>query len=165
MSEPRIRDATEHDLPAVVELMRQLGYPNEASEVTQAHRDALRLLQRTPGQRLLVIEDEHGRVVGTTQLMILPNLSRDGMPRAVIENVCVDESMRGRGFGELLSRYCVEQARAAGCFKVALTSNRVRAGAHRFWERQGFEHTHRGYSLALSDRSTTPDTGFPPADT
>ena len=164
MRDPLIRDATEADLPAVVELMRQLGYPNDASEVTAAHRAALQALQHTPGQRLLVIEDERGRVVGTAQLMILPNLSRDAMPRAVIENVCVDESVRGRGFGELLSRYCIEQARAAGCFKVALTSNRVRAGAHRFWERQGFEHTHRGYSLALSDRPTTPDTGFAPAE-
>jgi GNAT superfamily N-acetyltransferase len=164
VTEAVIRDATTDDLPAILELMRQLGYPNEASTVTEAHRAALLDIQRTPGQRLLVIEDGSGRVVGTAQFMILPNLSRDALPRAVIENVCVDESVRGRGFGELLSRYCVEQARAAGCFKVALTSNRVRAGAHRFWERQGFAHSHRGYSLPLNDRSTTPDTGFTAAE-
>lgn len=164
MSEGTIRDASEADLPAIVALMRQLGYPNEAGEVTDAHRAALRQIDAMPGQRLLVVEDERGRVVGTAQLSILPNLSRDAMPRAIIENVCVDESVRGRGYGEQLAHYCVEQARVAGCFKLALTSNRVRAGAHRFWERQGFEHSHRGYSLALVDRSFTPETGFAPAE-
>jgi len=154
-----IRDATEDDLPALVALMRQLQYPNDAETVTDAHRNALRQLQATPGQRLLVIEDEHGRVAGTAQLMIIPNLSRNALPRAIAENVCVDESLRGRRYGEELVRYCIERAREAGCFKLALTTNRHRVDAHRFWERQGFELTHRGYSLPLIDVSTTPATG------
>jgi GNAT superfamily N-acetyltransferase len=158
-----IRDAREDDLAALVELMRQLQYPNEASTVTDAHRATLATIEATPGQRLLVIEDEQGRVAGTAQLMILPNLSRDALPRATVENVCVDERLRGQRYGERLVAYCIEQARAAGCFKIALTTNRRRAAAHRFWERQGFEHTHRGYALALVDLSSTPATGSEPA--
>jgi len=154
--EPRIRDATEADLPAIVALMRQLGYPDEARAPTDAHRRALTQIQATPGQRLLVMEDETGRVVATAQLMILPNLSLHALPRAIVENVCVDARERGHGYGARLVRYCVEQARAAGCFKIALTTNLRRHDAHRFWEAQGFLHTHRGYSLALNALSSEP---------
>lgn len=160
----RIRDATEADLPAIVALMQQLGYPDEAREPGEAHRRALAQLQATPGQRLLVLEDEAGRVVATAQLMILPNLSLHALPRAIIENVCVDARERGRGYGAQLVRYCVAQARAAGCFKLALTTNLRRRDAHRFWEAQGFVHTHRGYSLALNALSSEPQIDTPPAE-
>lgn len=159
MTGSTIRDATEADLPAIVALMVQLAYPGEGVDVTDGHRRALAQLQATPGQRLLVIEDDAGRVVGATQLMIIPNLSLGGRPRAIVENVCVDAAARGNRYGERLMAYCLAQARAAGCFKLSLTSNRRRVDAHRFYERLGFQVTHTAFSYALADLDTTPAIG------
>ena len=76
-------------------------------------------------------------------LVIVPNLGHDGAPYALIENVVVDEAARGAGHGERLLRYMIDEARAAGCYKVVLTSRKSRQDAHRFYERIGFERRAR----------------------
>jgi GNAT superfamily N-acetyltransferase len=153
---PVIRDAVEADLPELAALMRQLeeggtGYPPSDGDLTERQRQAFEEIDRNPNYRLLVVEDQ-GRVVGTTILMIVPNLSAGGRSRAIVENVVVDAGARGRRYGERLMAYCREQAEAAGCFKLQLASNNRRVDAHRFYERLGYAHTHHGYSLPLIDR-------------
>jgi GNAT superfamily N-acetyltransferase len=150
---PVIRDAVAADLPAIVRLMHQLeqggtGYPPSEGGLTDAHVRAFAAIARNPHHRLLVIEDG-GRVVGTTVLMIVPNLSAGGRPRAIVESVVVDADARGKRYGERLMAYCRSEAEAAGCFKVQLDSNNRRTDAHRFYERLGFTNSHHGYSLPL----------------
>jgi ribosomal protein S18 acetylase RimI-like enzyme len=59
--------------------------------------------------------------------------------RAWIEDVVVDESVRGRGVGEALTRFALERARAAGARTVDLTSRPSREAANRLYLRVGFE--------------------------
>jgi GNAT superfamily N-acetyltransferase len=80
---------------------------------------------------------------------VIPNVSHRGTPYAIIENVVVDAKVRSKGYGELLMRHAVEEARLAGCYKVALTSNKRREDAHRFYERLGFQRTHEAFRLDL----------------
>jgi GNAT superfamily N-acetyltransferase len=56
---------------------------------------------------------------------------------------------RARGIGAVLLAAAVERARAAGCFRVQLTSNKARVDAHRFYLRHGFEESHEGFKLLL----------------
>jgi ribosomal protein S18 acetylase RimI-like enzyme len=58
--------------------------------------------------------------------------------RAWIEDVVVDESARGRGVGEALTRHALDRARAAGARTVDLTSRPSRAAANRLYQRVGF---------------------------
>jgi GNAT superfamily N-acetyltransferase len=67
----------------------------------------------------------------------------------MVENVVVDAAERGSGLGELLMRHALEEARRAGCYKLALTSNKRRAGAHRFYQRLGFHASHEGFRIDL----------------
>jgi ribosomal protein S18 acetylase RimI-like enzyme len=143
---PTIREATHDDLPSLVRLMAQL---NDATPtVLPAHEKAFADVHADPRQRLLVVEHD-GAVVASASLIIVPNLGRDGRPYAIVENVVTDEPLRGRRFGEKLMQYCIEQARAAGCYKIALTSRKHRADAHRFYRRLGFEASSEGFRLAL----------------
>jgi len=82
-------------------------------------------------------------------LIIVPNLGHHGRPYALIENVVVDASQRSQRHGEQLMRYVIEQARAAACYKITLTSALRREDAHRFYERLGFRFTHKGFRLDL----------------
>ena len=59
--------------------------------------------------------------------------------RARVEDVVVDESMRGKGIGEALMRHALSMAREAGADSVALTSNPRRAAANRLYQRLGFK--------------------------
>jgi len=59
--------------------------------------------------------------------------------RARIEDVIVDETMRGKGIGGALMRYALNMAREAGADGVALTSNPRREAANRMYQHLGFK--------------------------
>jgi len=145
-----IREATEADLPRLVELLYQLSQLGERPEdivqpVTPVHVAALHELQADPRATCLVVECD-GRVEGTLTVYILPNLSHGGKRYALVENLVVDESRRGRGYGRLLMERAEALARERGCYRLGLTSNRRRTDAHRFYERLGFMATHHGFT-------------------
>ncbi|HXF50230.1 MAG TPA: GNAT family N-acetyltransferase [Dehalococcoidia bacterium] len=150
----RIRDATAADLPCIVDLLQQESLGDERREdpgppLPDAYVRAFEAIEADPRQRLLVAE-VGGEVVGTFVFIVIPNLSYRGRPVAQVENVVVDEPWRGRGVGEAMMRWAIEEARRAGCFRVQLTSNKARKDAHRFYERLGFVATHEGFKLYLS---------------
>jgi N-acetylglutamate synthase-like GNAT family acetyltransferase len=150
---PQVREATEADLPRIVELLAQLDPDNperedQSSPLPYDYHLAFRRIDATPGLCVLVIESGK-QIAGTLALVIVPNLSHRGAPYAIIENVVVDGSKRSSGYGEALIRDAVERARKAGCYKVSLTSNKRRQDAHRFYIRLGFEPTHEGFRITL----------------
>ena len=142
-----IRDATLNDLPSLVRLLAQLHETPPAPPIAQ-ERAAFEAVAADPRQRLLVVEDE-GAVVGTAALVVLSNLGHNGTPYALVENVVVDEVARGRRHGEALLRYMIDAARAAGCYKVVLTSRKQRTDAHRFYAPLGFDATSEGFRYTL----------------
>jgi len=68
---------------------------------------------------------------------------------AVVENVVVASDARSMGVGQRLMEAIGDIARRARCYKIALTSNISRTGAHRFYERLGWKRTHYGYSIGV----------------
>jgi GNAT superfamily N-acetyltransferase len=147
-----IRRAAEADLPRLVELLSQLALDDDrdspADPLPESYSAAFRQVQADPRQRLLVA-DVGGRVMATATLGIVPNLSYRGRPWAFVEGLVVDSSARGKGYGEAVVRYAIEEARRAGCYKVSLTSNKRRSEAHRFYEKLGFVATHEGFRILL----------------
>ena len=147
-----IRRATEADLPRIVELLSQLSLGDDrdspAEPLPESYRAAFHQIEADSRQQLLVAEAE-GRVVATATLGIIPNLSYRGRPWAFMEGLVVDSSARGKGYGEALLRYAIEEARRAGCYKVSLTSNKRRVEAHRFYQKMGFAASHEGFRVLL----------------
>jgi ribosomal protein S18 acetylase RimI-like enzyme len=91
----------------------------------------------SPASTLFVARDgEGGPIVGTLTLAMfrIPT----GI-RAWIEDVIVDESTRGKGCGEELTRAALDAARRAGARTVELTSRPSRQAANRLYQRIGFE--------------------------
>jgi ribosomal protein S18 acetylase RimI-like enzyme len=59
--------------------------------------------------------------------------------RSWIEDVVVDESARGKGVGEALTRAAIDKAAELGAKTVDLTSRPSREAANRLYQRVGFE--------------------------
>ena len=78
-------------------------------------------------------------MLGSYALLVMHNLAHGGTPSAVVEDVVVDSDQQGRGIGRQLMTHAKDQARAAGCYKLALSSNRQRHAAHAFYESLGFD--------------------------
>ncbi|HEY2743428.1 MAG TPA: GNAT family N-acetyltransferase [Polyangia bacterium] len=150
----KIRKATRADVPAIVALYADdvLGRAREtpdALDVYYAAFDALDGDGRGSGGEILVGERD-GRIVATLQLTMIQQLSHRGSKIAEIEAVRVASDLRGGGLGAAIVQFAVERARAAGCVRVQLTSNKERLDAHRFYERLGFRRSHEGFKLYFS---------------
>jgi GNAT superfamily N-acetyltransferase len=148
----KYRDADEGDVPAIVAMLADdpLGAEREDVSVPlpQAYHTAFHTINETPGQRLVVaVETE--RIVGTMQLLVIAGLSFRGSRHGQIEAVRIATDRRGRGAGAAFVRWGIEELRLAGCTSIQLVSHASRCDAHRFWERQGFEATHRGFKMTL----------------
>ncbi|GAB3783938.1 hypothetical protein GCM10028867_34080 [Nocardioides pacificus] len=91
----------------------------------------------TPGLTLLVLE-VGGDVVATTYLNVIPNMTRNASPYAVIENVVVDESLRGTGLGKQIMVATLQRAWNAGCYKAMLLTGSKDPQTHAFYRSCGF---------------------------
>lgn len=154
MDEIIFRSATIDDLPALVTMLADdaLGSVRESTDDLNPYRAAFAEIDNDPRQELVVAECR-GAVAGTAQLSILPGLARKGAVRAQIEAVRVDRPLRGNGLGSQLIEECIRRARERGCTLVQLTSHGSRADAHRFYSKLGFEASHVGFKLTLTDAS------------
>lgn len=143
--------ATEDDIPRILELYRQLSIGTARAELSHnsALEDYLRVFKefsKIPGHELLVA-DYKGEVVGTIVFLIVPNLSHRALPWALVENVVVDENYRRHGIGKLLMDYAITRAKKAGCYRIALSSDKRRKEAHQFYRSLGFEASAEGLRL------------------
>jgi ribosomal protein S18 acetylase RimI-like enzyme len=122
------------------ELMEAFAYliPQLKLTFPPPSRNELEALVSFKSSILLVARypDEKAPISGTLTLVVyrVPT----GI-RARVEDVIVDEAMRGMGVGEALMRYALNVAREAGADGVALTSNPKREAANRLYQRLGFK--------------------------
>ena len=149
---PVIRTATEYDLPRILELYQQLAIPpveNTAQQVPvlDSHRQALADITALPGCEVIVAEED-GKVIGTSMLTIVPNLSHDGKSWIIVENVVVDNKYRKTGAGKLLMEYIKAKALETGCCKIQLMSDKRRSEeAHKFYKAIGYNATAEGFRM------------------
>src|SRR5450432_2190166 len=138
MAHVEIRDASEHDLPAVLRILAESGIDGGESFTLEEAREHFERIRQRPGFRLLVAAVE-GETVGTYALLIMDKLGKRGTPAGVVEDVAVLPGKQGQGIGRAMMEHAIAECRKAGCYKLALSSNVKRGDAHRFYESLGFE--------------------------
>ena len=117
----------------LVEAMERL-IPQLSSSNPPPDFDALSKIVSSDASLLFVAKSE-GKIVGslTLALFYIPT----GL-RAWIEDVVVDETVRGQGVGEALNQAAINYAQSAGATTVDLTSRPSREAANRLYKRIGF---------------------------
>jgi len=98
----------------------------------------------------LVVGELDGKALAVLQITFIPNISRRGSWRALVEGVRVDSSLRSSGVGRALIAWAIERARERGCSLVQLTSDKRRRDAIRFYESLGFVASHEGMKYDLT---------------
>lgn len=146
----QMREAMEEDLPQVLALYAQPELDDGDVLDLAAARTILAEFSRYPNYRLFVASDaqESQRILGSYALLVMHNLAHRGAPSAIVEDVVVDAAYRGQGIGREMMAHAISQARAAHCYKLALSSNRKRERAHAFYESLGFER--HGVSFVIN---------------
>lgn len=143
-----IRPADYDDLDAILALLWELHGEEHDQKPTEHEIHLFKSILSQPLRTLLVAEAE-GKVVGTADLIIVPNLSRGGTPWATVENVVVTRKRRKEGHGRALMERVIGIAEEHGCYKIQLVSNERRAQAHALYLHLGFDAPVRGFRRYL----------------
>ena len=130
----RIRRARANDASRLAQLSGQLGYPATAAEITKR----IRKLKPASLNALFVAEAHDAGVVGWAHVSVT-HLVEVGT-RAELNGLIVAEGQRSLGAGARLLEAAEDWARKHGCPSMSVRSNVIRERAHKFYERQGYEH-------------------------
>ncbi|MES2947270.1 MAG: GNAT family N-acetyltransferase [Pseudomonadota bacterium] len=130
---PFVRNALPGDAPRIAELYRQLvDHPAVA-----VLPERIASVSADPNTGLFVCE-HLGEVEGTAMVSLCADVMFGTQPFAVVENIVVNEQLRGQGLGAALLRHIEAFCLANDCSKIMLLSSSQREHAHRFFEHAGF---------------------------
>jgi GNAT superfamily N-acetyltransferase len=137
MKNPDIRLVVASDLHALLELYRHL-HPDDPHLDISVARQMLEHILATGLIQIFVME-RGAQFISSCTITIIPNLTRGARPYGLIENVVTHERFRNQGLGQAVLRHAVDNAWAAGCYKVMLATGSRRPETLRFYEGVGFE--------------------------
>ena len=154
-----IRRATESDMVGINKLLNQVlmvhhkGRPDIFKANCKKYTDEeLREIIADDNRPIFVAEDEDGSVMGYAfcvfQQHINNNILTD-IKTLYIDDLCVDENIRGRHIGKSLYDYVVSFAKDNGCYNVTLNVWSLNEGAMKFYEKCGLKPQKIGMEIIL----------------
>ncbi|MBN2703053.1 MAG: GNAT family N-acetyltransferase [Pontiellaceae bacterium] len=135
-----IRAATQHDIPAMAELLHQL-FAIEIDFVPDYAKQTrgLQLLLKQPSAKLFVA-DLDGEVVGMCTIQIIISTAM-GKEVGAMEDVVVHVGHRGKGIGSALMYAAQQWAHMEGLARLQLRADKDNAPALCFYRLQGWKKT------------------------
>lgn len=152
-----IRFATEGDIPGMIDLLQQVGEVHHQIRpdlfrggAQKYDENALKALL-CDGKRPILIADDQGAVAGYCFCILQITENNPVLcDRKVlyIDDLCVEETLRGTGIAKLLYHRALDYARELGCDAVTLN---VWSGnpAQGFYERMGMKPQKVGMEVVL----------------
>jgi GNAT superfamily N-acetyltransferase len=133
MGELAIRRVEATDLPAVRELMVELGYDVDLGALGATLRALV-----SNAESVVLVHESDGQVDALLALSFRPQLHRAALT-ATIDELVTSREHRGRGIGHALVQAAIEESRRRGAFRIELTTRRNRASYERgFYSSCGF---------------------------
>lgn len=131
-----IRTVEEHDLVGLLSLYQQL-HNNSMPGVT---KDLILLWTQILNDRNhhIIIGIEQGVIVSSCVLIIVPNLTHNLQPYALIENVITHFNFRNNGYATRVLNYAKEIALLQNCYKIMLMTGSKEESTIHFYEKAGY---------------------------
>ena len=141
-----VRNATEKDISKIGDLLSQvcLVHHNGRPDIFKIGRkysdDELKELLRDESRPILVCVDENDEVMGYCFCIFQQHIDNSvltDIKTLYIDDLCVDETLRGRHIGKELYEAALELARVSGCYNLTLNVWSCNPSAMKFYEAQG----------------------------
>ena len=130
-----IRVPVVDDAVRLAELLGELGYPAEATELP----GRLAAFSRQ-GDAAIWVADRDGEIAGLATAHVIASIHKTE-PVAMLTVLVVSSRHRGQGIGRALVSQAEAWARGRGARAISLTSALHRVEAHAFYKAQGYDHT------------------------
>ncbi|MBR6366030.1 MAG: GNAT family N-acetyltransferase [Lachnospiraceae bacterium] len=153
-----IRRASEGDIPRILELLVQVN------NVHQVRRPDLFLADKTKynAQQLrdilqaddtpVFVADVDGVVQGYGFCILQPHIGNNNQPdhtTLYIDDICVEQSARGKHIGRTIYEYIADYARSIGCYNITLNVWEGNDAARAFYESLGMGVQKTGMEMIL----------------
>ncbi len=131
-----IREIVKSDLDGLLRLYMQL-HDNPMPEKTP---EILRIWDNIfqDKNHHVIVAEEDGKIVSSCVCVIIPNLTHNQQPYALIENVITDEKCRERGLATQCLNYAKEVAVKENCYKIMLLTGSKKESTLNFYRKAGY---------------------------
>jgi len=98
------------------------------------------------GVRLSI--EQKGKEVARARLYVMSNdLHKE--PFGFVEDVFIDETLRGKGYGTEIMKALISEAVKRNCYKLIATSRHERTKVHEFYQKLGFKEYGKEFRIDL----------------
>ena len=141
-----IRRACEKDIPKIEDLLSQVdlvhhnGRPDIFKIGKKYNEKELKMLLKDESRPILVAVNEADEVLGYCFCIYqqhLDNAVLTDIKTLYIDDLCVDETLRGQHLGTKLYEAAVQMAKENGCYNLTLNVWSCNPSAMRFYETMG----------------------------
>ena len=133
-----IEKATPADITAISELLSVLfAQEAEFKPNPEAQVKGLAQIINNSAIGAVLVARNAGQIVGMVNLLFTVSTAL-GERVALLEDMVVSSQHRGAGVGSQLLTHAIAFARAQGCKRITLLTDRVNESAQRFYAKQGF---------------------------
>ena len=153
-----IRLAKEKDIPKIGNLLKQVclvhhnGRPDIFNVGRKYSDEELKVMLGDRERPILVCTDERDEVMGYCFCIFqrhIDNSILTDIKTLYIDDLCVDEKLRGKHIGKELYEAAVKLAGESGCYNLTLNVWSCNPSAMRFYEAQGLVPQKIGMELIL----------------
>lgn len=131
-----IREIGKSDLKQLLELYTQL-HGNDIPAIDKKLQSIWEEIISDKNHHIVAgfIDD---KIISSCVIIIVPNLTHNQRPYALIENVITDEAYRNKGYATLILNFVREIAKDQNCYKIMLLTGSKKDSTLHFYERAGY---------------------------
>lgn len=131
-----IREIEDKDLESILNLYTQL-HDNPLPKQTENLLDLWNCILNDPNHHIIIAEED-GKIVSSCVVVIIPNLTHNQRPYALIENLITDKYYRNKGLASACLNYAKDIAVKENCYKLMLLTGSKEESTIRFYEQAGY---------------------------
>ncbi len=132
----KIREAQNTDLDRLLELYSALY----GKSILEKNDDTVRIWNHiiTDSMHHVIVAEDSGKLVSTCTCVIIPNLTYDQRPYAIVENIVTHSEHRAQGYASACLQQAQRIAEAENCYKISLATQSKLESTHKFYEKLGY---------------------------
>ena len=131
-----VREAVKEDLDELLNLylfLHEKNIPKKSEYLENTWKTIIEDINHH-----IVVKEINGKIVSSCVCVIVPNLTRNIRPYALIENVVTNEGYRGKGYATECLNYAKEIAIKNNCYKMMLLTGTKNENTLTFYKSAGY---------------------------
>ena len=131
-----VREAVKEDLDELLNLylfLHEKNIPKKSEYLENTWKTIIEDINHH-----IVVKEINGKIVSSCVCVIVPNLTRNIRPYALIENVVTNEGYRGKGYATECLNYAKEIAIKNNCYKMMLLTGTKNENTLAFYKSAGY---------------------------